>query len=55
MSSSLWDATARLIARGSVPRGVAAVAYGIPIEIPHFVMERRMLIGIEQRAEASEG
>ena len=42
----------RLIARGGVPRGVGAVAYGMPMEIPHFLMERRMLLGIKQRAEA---
>ena len=43
----------RLIARGGVPRGPAAVAYGVLMEIPHFLMERRMLLGIKQRAEAS--
>ena len=43
----------RLIARGGVPRGVGAVAYGLLMEIPHFVMERRMLLGIKQRAEGS--
>jgi hypothetical protein len=43
----------RLIARGSVPRGVGAVAYGLLMEIPHFLMERRMLLGVKERAEAS--
>jgi hypothetical protein len=43
----------RLIARGSVPRGVGAVAYGLLMEMPHFLMERRMLIGIKQRVEAT--
>ena len=44
----------RLIARGGVPRGVGAVAYGVLMEIPQFLMERRMLLlGIEERAEAS--
>jgi hypothetical protein len=43
----------RLIARGGVPRGVGAVAYGLLMEIPHFLMERRMLLGIKQRVEAS--
>ena len=42
-----------LIARGGVPRGLGAVAYGMLMEIPHFVMERRMLLGIKERAEAS--
>ena len=45
----------RLIARGGMPRGVGAVAYGLLMEIPHFLMERRMLLGIKQRAEASRG
>jgi hypothetical protein len=41
----------RLISRGRTPRGPAAV-YGILlIEIPHFLMERRMMLGIKQRAE----
>ncbi len=45
----------RLIARGCIPSGVSAAAYGILMEIPHFMMERRMLLGIKQRAEASQG
>ena len=45
----------RLIARGTVPPGVGALAYGLLIEIPHFLMERRMLLGIKERAEASRG
>jgi hypothetical protein len=43
----------RLIARGGVPRGVGAIAYGMLMEIPHFLMERRMLLGIKNRAQAS--
>ena len=43
----------RLIARGGVPRGAGGVAYGLLMEIPHFLMERRMLLGIKERAEAS--
>jgi len=41
----------RLISRGRVPRGVVAGAYTALIEIPHFVMEGRMLLGIKERAE----
>ena len=41
----------RLIARGGVPGGLGAVAYGVLMEIPHFLMERRMLLGIKARAE----
>jgi len=41
----------RLIARGGVPSGLGAVAYCVLMEIPHFLMERRMLLGIKARAE----
>jgi hypothetical protein len=41
----------RLIARGRVPRGVGAVANALLMEIPHFLMERKMLLGIKERAE----
>lgn len=44
---------ARLIARGRVPRGRPTLVYRALIEIPHFVMQRRMLLGIRQRAEAA--
>lgn len=43
----------RLLARTRVPRGAAAWAYAAFIELPHFVMERRMLLGIRSRAEAA--
>lgn len=43
----------RLIARGRIPRGRPTIAYRALIEIPHFVMQRRMLLGIRQRAEAA--
>jgi hypothetical protein len=41
----------RLIARGRVPRGIGAVTNALLLEIPHFVMERKMLLGIKERAE----
>ena len=41
----------RLIARGEIPRGTAAVANTLLMEIPHFLMERKMLLGIKARAE----
>jgi hypothetical protein len=41
----------RLIARGRVPRGLGAVTNALLMEIPHFLMERRMLLGIKERAE----
>jgi hypothetical protein len=43
----------RLIARGGVPPGAAAAAYAALMELPHFLMERRMLLGIKGRAERS--
>ena len=49
----LAPAQTRLIARGGVPRGAAAASYAVLMEIPHFLMERRMLLGIKQRAEAN--
>ena len=41
----------RLIARGRVRRGVASLASALLMEVPHFVMERGMLLGIKERAE----
>lgn len=45
-------ARTRLIARGHAPAGLLACLYAVGLEIPHFIMERRMLLGIKQRAEA---
>jgi hypothetical protein len=45
--------TTRLIARTRVPSGPASVAYAMFLELPHFVMERKMLLGIKARAEAA--
>ena len=45
----------RLIARSRTPRGLPALAYAVFVEIPHFIMERKMLLGIKQRAEALAG
>ena len=41
----------RLIARTRVPRGLPSIAYATFVELPHFVMERKMLLGIKERAE----
>jgi hypothetical protein len=41
----------RLISRSRVPRGWAALSYALFLEIPHFVMQRKMLLGIKERAE----
>lgn len=47
--------TSRLIARARHPRGWALMAYLLLVEIPHFVMERKMLLGIKERAELATG
>jgi hypothetical protein len=41
----------RLIARFRAPRGAIGSAYAMLLELPHFLMERRMLLGIKRRAE----
>lgn len=41
----------RLISRSRVPRGWAALGYALLLEIPHFVMQRKMVLGIKSRAE----
>lgn len=41
----------RLIARSRVPRGWIAAAYALLFELSHFVMERRMLLGIKEQVE----
>lgn len=41
----------RLVARGEPARGAKRLFSVLLVEIPHFVMERKMLLGIKQRAE----
>jgi hypothetical protein len=41
----------RLIARFRAPRGAVGSAYAMLLELPHFLMERRMLLGVKRRAE----
>jgi hypothetical protein len=41
----------RLIARSHVDAGPGALGYYLAIELPHAVMERKMLLGIKRRAE----
>ena len=45
------DRTTRLISRSRVPGGRVAATYALLLEIPHFVMQRKMLLGIKERAE----
>ena len=40
----------RLIARTRVQRGLPSLGYALVVEIPHFIMERKMLLGIKERA-----
>lgn len=49
------EGSSRLLARGEAPRGAGRVAYAALLELPHFLMERRMLLGIKRRAEAARG
>jgi hypothetical protein len=45
------DGHTRRIARGRYPPGLASVAYALLLDLPHFLMERKMLLRIKQRAE----
>jgi hypothetical protein len=49
------DHTSRLIVRARQPRGWASLAYLLTLELPHFIMERKMLLGLKQRAERAAG
>jgi len=42
----------RLIARGRIPSGLPFLGYETLLDIPHFVMQRKMLLEIKARAEA---
>ena len=45
------EKSTRVILRSRVPRGWVALYYLLAVELPHFIMERRMLNGIKERAE----
>ena len=45
--------TTRLIARGRISGVLPVLGYESVLDIPHFVMQRKMLLGIKARAEAS--
>src|SRR5829696_8566863 len=49
------EKSTHVIIRSRVPRGWVALYYLLTIEIPHFIMERRMLKGIKERAERAAG
>jgi hypothetical protein len=48
-----FNGRTRLIARGRFPHGVFSLAYAVLLEVPHFIMERKMLLGIKERAEGA--
>ena len=49
---SLPGGRTRLIARSRTARGAQAWLDPLLMAIPHFLMERKMLLGIKRRAEA---
>ena len=48
------DQTTRLISRTRVQKGLQALMYTWLVEIPHFIMQRSMLLGIKRRAEQAQ-
>jgi hypothetical protein len=46
-------ASCRLLTRFIAPRGVAGIAYAMLVELPHFIMERKMLLEIKRRVTSS--
>jgi hypothetical protein len=52
---SLGEGRSRVICRGSGEMGALySTYYVLFLELPHFLMERRMLLGIKDRAERGE-
>lgn len=45
------DRSCRLLARSRAARGSGGIAYVALIELPHAIMERKMLLGLKDRAE----
>jgi hypothetical protein len=43
----------RLLTRFFAPTGVAGIAYAALVELPHFIMERKMLLEIKRRVTSS--
>ena len=41
----------RLVARGEPAHGAKRIFGALLVQIPHFVMERKMLLGVKERAE----
>jgi hypothetical protein len=54
--NTIDEGTTRLIFRFKLdadPRWLWALRYALLVEIPHFVMERKMMLGIKERAETA--
>jgi hypothetical protein len=47
------EKSCRLFARSRAERDATGIAYVLGIELPHAIMERKMLLGIKERAERS--
>lgn len=47
----IGDHRTRLMVRGRIPAGTHSLVYAALMELPHFIMERGMLLGIKRRAE----
>lgn len=45
------DASCRLLARSRAERNAMGFAYVLVVELPHAIMERKMVLGIKKRAE----
>jgi hypothetical protein len=48
------ERTTRVILRSRTARGLGVLYYLLGVEIPHFIMERRMLKGIKEQAERAQ-
>lgn len=49
------DTSCRLLARSRADRNITGIGYILAIELPHAIMERKMMLGIKERAERSHG
>jgi hypothetical protein len=49
------DTSCRLLARSRADRNLMGIAYVLAVELPHAIMERKMMLGIKERAERSHG
>jgi hypothetical protein len=50
---TLGAGRSRLVCRSETKNGAGAAFYALLVEIPHYVMERRMLVEIKRLAETT--